>query len=149
MKKGTPVILCVGSDKILGDSVGPLVGDLLKYRFKLKCFVYGRPDASVNGKNLTEYTKFIAAAHPESPVIAVDACLSESHSTGDVHIKCGGINPKRAVTRAANPVGDVGVLGVIEGLTCSPLSTLMSVSWDNVEKLCYKIAFVLYSALSA
>lgn len=51
MKQGTPVILCIGSDKIAGDSVGPIVGDILKNRLNARCFVYG-----ATGKASTEET---------------------------------------------------------------------------------------------
>ena len=50
MKQGTPVILCIGSDKIAGDSVGPIVGDILKNRLNARCFVYG-----ATGKNELHY----------------------------------------------------------------------------------------------
>ena len=147
MKNGTPVVLCIGSDKILGDSIGPTVGDILKCRLNAKCFVYGCTGKSVNGKNLDSFVKTVRHAHPDSPIIAVDACLSNAHESGHVEITATGVNPKRALTKRINPVGDVGILGIIDRPSDDPLSTLMTVPWDNVEKISNKIAIVIYKTL--
>lgn len=147
MKQGIPVILCIGSDKIAGDSVGPIVGDILKNKLNARCFVYGETGKSVNGKNVKEFLNLIEIAHPDSPVIAVDACLSEGIARGNIHIVSGGVNPKRAVTGVKNPTGDVGVLAVVEKPSQDALNALMSVSWDNVQKTSIKVAIVLYRAL--
>ncbi len=143
-----PVILCVGSDKISGDSVGPLVGELLVNRFNLRCFVYGVSGRSVNGKNLPEYIEFISRVHPDSPIIAVDACVSNCIPVGSIKVIGGGITPRRAVTNTANSVGDLGILGVVEKPSKDTLNTLMSVPLDNVLKISFKIAFMLYCALT-
>ena len=36
-----PVILCIGTDKVPGDSLGPVVGDLLIMKYNIDAFVYG------------------------------------------------------------------------------------------------------------
>lgn len=148
VKTGIPVILCVGSDKIAGDSVGPIVGTLLKDYFKLRCYIYGQKGKSVNGKNLNQYLNHVKIAHPDSPIIAVDACICDGALAGNVYVVQGGINPARSVTGKNNPVGDVGILGAVEGSADNPLSSLLAVKWVNVERLCYKIAFSLYCAFS-
>lgn len=147
MKQGTPVILCIGSDKIAGDSVGPIVGDILKNRLNTRCFVYGATGKSVNGRNVQDFLELIKCAHPESPVIAVDACLSKEAEKPFVAVVSGGVNPKRAITGIENPAGDVGILGAVEKPSDDPLKTLMAVSWDKVQKTSVKIAIVLYKAL--
>lgn len=147
MKQGTPVILCIGSDKIAGDSVGPIVGDILKNRLNARCFVYGATGKSVNGRNVQDFLELIKCAHPESPVIAVDSCLSKEAEKPFVAVVSGGVNPKRAITGIENPAGDVGVLGAVEKPSDDPLKTLMAVSWDKVQKTSVKIAIALYKAL--
>lgn len=139
MKQGTPVILCIGSDKIAGDSVGPIVGDILKNRLNARCFVYGATGKSVNGRNVQDFLELIKCAHPESPVIAVDACLSKEAEKPFVAVVSGGVNPKRAITGIENPAGDVGILGAVEKPSDDPLKTLMAVSWDKVQKRALKL----------
>ncbi len=148
MKNNLPVILCVGSDKIPGDSIGPMVGEFLKNSFNVRCFVYGALGLSVNGTNLKKYLDILTAAHADSVVIAVDACLSAGEIADEVLVKGGGVNPKKAGTDLVYRTGDEGVLGVLPTGGLNPLSALMSVSIDKVEKIAYKIAFAIYRALS-
>ncbi|MEG1613010.1 MAG: DUF1256 domain-containing protein [Clostridia bacterium] len=147
MNNSLPVILCVGSDKIMGDSVGPSVGDLLTKTLNIKCFVYGVTGRSVNGKNLNSFVDFIKIVHKDSPIIAVDACLSNTEEIENIRVLKGGVNPKRALTNLPNPVGDIGILGVVDKIKPNPLSALLTVSSVNVQKICAKIAFVLSSAI--
>lgn len=147
MNSALPVVLCVGSDKIMGDSIGPTVGDLLINFYNLKCFVYGTTGNSVNGKNLNEYLAFIKAVHPENPIIAIDACMSNQEDVGKIKIIKGGVNPKCAITKCRNPVGDIGILGVIDKIRKDALGALLTASNDDMLKISNKIAFVLYSAL--
>jgi Protein of unknown function (DUF1256). len=131
----------------MGDSVGPTVGELLIKKYNLQCFVYGTGDHSVNGKNLGEYVEHVKSVHSGAPVIAVDACLSDVEKVGTVKVLGGGVNPRRALTGRKNPVGDVGVLGVVGDSSDGALCSLLSVHGVNTLKLCDKIAFVLYFAL--
>lgn len=148
MKTGTPVVLCVGSDKIPGDSIGPVVGDYLTRVYNTKCFVYGICGNSVNGTNLGKYMEILTKAHSESAVIAVDACLASGKISADVLVREGGVNPKKAVSGDDSHTGDVGILGVIKDNGLNPLSALMTVSTDKVENIARKIAFIINSALS-
>ena len=49
--KENVVVVCIGSEKIAGDSLAPLVGDELRERYAVKNFVYGTTDESINGRN--------------------------------------------------------------------------------------------------
>lgn len=49
-----PVILCIGTDRIIGDSLGPLTGSLLKKRAGEALHVYGTLEHTVHACNLAE-----------------------------------------------------------------------------------------------
>lgn len=142
-----PVIICIGSDKISGDCVGPLTGVALREKLNIKAFVYGTTENAVHGKNLAAYLAFIQSVHQNNPIIAVDACMSDCHRAGEIKVIKGGVHPQRALTRRKNPVGNLGVLAVVSKTSANPLSALMSVAIDDVEKLSNKVAFALKSAL--
>ena len=65
------VILCIGSSQITGDSVGPMVGDLLKEK-GVRAYVYGTMSRPVNAKNLEDYIGMIKEHHTGSLVMVVD-----------------------------------------------------------------------------
>lgn len=141
------VVVCIGSEKITGDSLAPLVGELLVDRYNVKTFVYGTVSDSVNGKNMKEWLEFIETVHSGSKIVAVDAGLSYTDGVGTVKISAS-VFPKKAVKGEAMAVGDVGIVGVVGKVGKNPLSVLMTVSALEVEKIAAEIAFVTFCAIS-
>lgn len=58
-----PVVLCIGTDLVVGDAFGPLVGDILTRRFNLPAFVYGTLALPVTAVTLPSVVDFIEARH--------------------------------------------------------------------------------------
>lgn len=143
-----PVILCIGSTGVVGDSLGPMVGDLLRDKYDIPAYVYGGFRAPVNGVNFSDYADHISKTHPFSPVIAVDACVGAPEDVGKIKFARGGIKAGGALDKDLRPVGDIGVLGVVTARSKDNLTALMSVSYSLVETLSEKIAFKIYSVLS-
>jgi putative sporulation protein YyaC len=70
-------ILCLGNPAIPGDSIGPLVGELLKRKthpFKNEPRVIGCREIPVVRKN---YHKSIESLRKDAIIIVVDACVSD------------------------------------------------------------------------
>ena len=51
------VFLCIGSDRITGDSLGPLIGHKLSKEHLSRCSIYGTLDQPVHALNLAEITE--------------------------------------------------------------------------------------------
>ena len=49
-----PVLLCIGSDRVTGDSLGPMVGSALEERYKKSIPVFGTLKMPVHALNLEE-----------------------------------------------------------------------------------------------
>ncbi|MGI6228742.1 MAG: spore protease YyaC [Christensenellales bacterium] len=142
-----PVILCIGSESVMGDSLGPSVGTLLKESYNLPVFVYGSEGSPVHAKNLKETLEFIETVHEGSVVIAVDACLGAEEDKGKIKIRRGGVKAGRAVKKNLGAAGDIGVLGVVEEYTESALDRLLTVSALNLDKLIDKVAYLVKAAV--
>jgi putative sporulation protein YyaC len=147
--KNLPVILCIGSEKICGDSLAPIVGDLLIQKYNLPCFVYGTTEHSVNGTILVPFTSFIKSTHLNAPVIAVDACLGKAENVGKIRIIKGGVCPKKAVMETAETVGDIGILGVTQKIGSNAVMQLLSASAETVNLLAVIIALGFFFAVCA
>ena len=87
-----PVIACVGSDLSIGDSLGPLVGSMIKQQCAA-LFVYGTLANPVTAKEVVYLREFIAETHPHSPVVAVDAAVGAKDEVGLIRIGGQGILP--------------------------------------------------------
>src|SRR5690606_19346318 len=78
------VIVCIGTDRSTGDSLGPLVGSqLLKYRSSF-FHVYGTIAEPVHALNLSDVLTVIHTAHPTPFIIGIDACLGQTSSVGSI-----------------------------------------------------------------
>lgn len=111
--KTPPVIVCIGSDRVTGDCLGPLVGHLLTTKYNVKTFVYGTLSRPVTALNLSENAKFIKQAHPRAKVLAVDAALGRPEDVGLIRINRGGVFPGSAVSKVLPKVGDFSVTAVV------------------------------------
>ena len=83
--KGVPAIICLGTDKVLADSLGALVGSELVKK-NLPTFVYGTLERTVTLNNIEYAVKFARAMHPTSPIWVVDASTSYDNRFGVVTI---------------------------------------------------------------
>ena len=128
-----PVVLCIGTSSVVGDSLGPLVGDLLVERFCVDAFVYGRSDRPVNGLNYPLYVAHVKKHHADSFVIAVDACLGAQEDVGKVKLSVKGLRAGAALRKELPVFGDIGVLGVVARRSNNNLSALLSADAETVK----------------
>lgn len=117
----TPVILCIGSDRVTGDCLGPLVGHLLTEKHCAPAFVYGSLFSPVTALNLVETERFIREKHPQSLIIAVDSSLGKKSDLGEVRVIGDGIYPGAAVGKSLPKVGDVSVTATVADMSKSRL----------------------------
>ena len=67
------VYMCIGTEKVFSDSLGPRVGTLLNDNLQLPFFVYGLRDQNITAENLLYSYNFIKALHPNSKIVVIDA----------------------------------------------------------------------------
>ena len=111
--RSTPVVLCIGSDRVTGDCLGPLVGHILTEKLDAPAFVYGSLFSPVTALNIVETERFIRGKHPESLIIAVDSSLGNESDIGSVRVIGDGIHPGAAVGKTLPKVGDVSVTATV------------------------------------
>lgn len=110
------IIVCIGTDRCIGDALGPLVGTMLEeknFRFP----VYGTLDNPVHAMNLEESLKKIQACHPNTYIIAIDACLGDENAIGNLHIKKGPVFPGKGVGKKLPGIGHVSIIGIVDKIT--------------------------------
>ena len=128
------VMLCIGSDRYIGDALGPLVGTYLEEN--TDCIVYGSLDSPVHASNLVEVIGVIHHHYQHPIIIAVDACLGNSNEIGKIEIWEGSLEAGIAVGARLPCVGDISIIGVVNAsgrigyldLQSTPLSIVMKLS---------------------
>lgn len=135
-----PVVICIGSSGVVGDSLGPMVADLLKESYGVHAYVYGGLRAPVNGVNYTRYAAFLSERHRESLVIAVDACVGDKRDVGKIKYSSKGLKAGGALNKNLGAIGDIGILGVVAERSSDNLGALMNVPYALVERMSAVIA---------
>ena len=113
-KEGAPVILCVGSDLSVGDSLGPVTGTKLKEKLSfLNCFVYGTLARPITAHEVKYMNEFLKQTHPQSPIIAIDAAVGLAGDIGLIRIAKRGLKPGSGANKRLSKVGDVSIMGIV------------------------------------
>lgn len=107
------VVVCVGTDRSTGDSLGPLVGTALSREASPHFDLYGTLDEPVHAMNLNETLLKINRSSRYPFVIAVDACLGQVSSVGCIQLGAGPVRPGAGVNKELPPVGDIHMTGIV------------------------------------
>ena len=107
------VLLCIGTDRSTGDSLGPLVGSKVKEHLPPQVAVYGTLDQPVHAVNLEETINEIKEKFANPFIIAIDACLGRTESIGYISIKPGALRPGTGVNKHLPEVGQMHIIGVV------------------------------------
>ncbi|MGL4760060.1 MAG: spore protease YyaC [Sarcina sp.] len=107
------IIICIGTDKCIGDCLGPLVGTaLIEKNFPQP--VYGTLEKPIHALNLDTELERIYKLHPYSTVIAIDACLGDVNAIGEIHLKTDSLKPGKGVGKTLPSVGDISIIGIVD-----------------------------------
>ena len=115
MDKKEIVILCIGTDRVTGDCLGPMVGEhLLALCSEIpEISVYGTLQNPVHAMNLSFFCDLLARKHPDSLSIAVDACLGTKKHLGYITIGEGSLYPGAGIHKKLPEVGDLHITGIV------------------------------------
>lgn len=141
------IIVCIGTDKCIGDSLGPLVGTFLKEKnFNLP--VYGTIKYPIHALNLKNKLEEIRMAHPNSYVIGIDACLGDIESIGEIHVRDYPIRPGKGVGKMLPNVGDLSIVGIVDSSKNSDIFTNANIRLNFIFEMAEVISHALVEAFS-
>ena len=135
------IFLCVGSDKIIGDAFGPLVGQNLEK--SLKNFynnikVIGTLEEPVSGINLENKIQQIRTTYENPCIIAIDAALSSKENIGKIIVTDSKMKLKMATSNNMIEIGNISIKGIVARdykVSRYNFKELSSTSLNSVMKL--------------
>ena len=107
------VLLCIGSDRSTGDSLGPIVGYKLEKYHLSNVTIYGTLNEPVHAANLAEKLEYINLQHNNPFVLAIDASLGTKEHIGYVTLCDGPLKPGLGVNKTLPNVGDIHITGIV------------------------------------
>ena len=113
-----PVILCIGSDLAVGDSLGPVTGTMLtRLPSAGRGYLYGTLRQPVTAREARYLTPFLRRTHPGAPIIVVDAAVGAESDIGLIKVSDGGTRPGAGTNKFLPKVGDVSFSTALFQLT--------------------------------
>lgn len=138
---GAPVIVCIGSDLSVGDSLGPVTGTKLKEKLSgYNVYVYGTLAKPITAHEVKYTNQFIKNTHPDSTIIAIDAAVGVAGDIGLIKVAKRGIKPGSGANKRLSKVGDVSVMGIVAEKSLFNYSLFSSTRLNIVYKMAEIIA---------
>ncbi|WP_061310475.1 spore protease YyaC [Clostridium botulinum] len=107
------IIICIGTDRCIGDCLGPLVGTILRYK-NIPLKLYGTLDEPIHALNIEKTIKNIKNSYPNSSIIGIDACLGDKDNIGQIQVRNFPIQPGKGVGKTLPKVGDCSIVGIVD-----------------------------------
>lgn len=136
-------VVCIGTDRSTGDSLGPLVGTMLAWS-RFQGTILGDLDSPVHAENLGHAVERIA--EKGGLVLGVDACLGTRQEVGAVIVRPGPLRPGLGVKKRLLPVGDLHVAGVVNVGGFMEYMVLQNTRLSVVMRMAQAIASGIVSA---
>lgn len=134
------VLLCIGSDRSTGDSLGPLIGYKLKKLRLPGVLVYGTLNQPVHAANLEEKLNEITSEVKNPYIIAIDASLGLKEHIGFVTLGTGPLKPGLGVNKELPHVGDLHITGIVNVSGMMETLLLQTTRLSTVMKLADSIS---------
>lgn len=104
------IIVCVGTDRCIGDSFGPIMGSMLQ-NSTLGLTVYGTIENPVHALTIHQTMYEIAELYPDREVFGIDAAIGKSVEC--FSIKPNGIRPGAALGKTLPMVGSNSIKFIV------------------------------------
>ena len=128
-----PVVVCIGSDLAIGDSLGPITGTLIRREYpNFHGYLYGTLRAPVTAKEVKYLTSFLRQTHPSSKIIAIDAAVGEDSEIGLIKVSDCALRPGAGANKRLGKVGDISILGIVARKSAFSYSQLNLTRLNNI-----------------
>ncbi|CUO51381.1 spore protease YyaC [Clostridium sp. NSJ-49] len=141
------VIVCIGTDKCIGDCLGPLVGTFLE-ESSFPVPVYGTLQSPIHALNIDKKIDEIKKTHPQATIIGIDACLGDTNSIGEIHVRDYPIHPGKGVGKSLPEVGVASIIGIVDSSDNAEFFTSrgirLSLVFEMARVICHGLNHAYY-----
>jgi putative sporulation protein YyaC len=142
------VVVGVGTDRVSGDSLGPMVGTLLSEECRY-ANIYGTLQSPVHAQNLPEIIKGIEIKHKGSLVIAVDACLGRVVNVEKIVLNKKPLKPGAGVNKELPEIGNISIQGIVNVGGFMPHLVIQNTRMNTIYNMARIIAGTLAQTIIA
>ena len=148
------VFLCIGTDRLIGDSFGPLVGSKLEKLLEtyniFNINIYGTLEENICYTNVEKCLSKIKKEHPDACIIVIDAALSKEINIGKIFVQRQKTVLAKSLNKAKVEVGDISIKAVVGKnykLSKYNFFSLQNISLSEVINLSNIVADGIYEVI--
>lgn len=148
------VFLCIGTDRIIGDALGPLVGTMLEEKLeKYNIFnlsIYGTLQKNICYTNIHEILEILEKKHKNACIVVIDAALSNKENIGKIFIKKEKMILGKSLNKAKVEIGNISIKAVVGKdykLSKYNFSSMQNISLSVVIRLANLISDGIYEVI--
>lgn len=142
-----PLVLCIGTDRCIGDALAPLTGTILQ-RSDVNFPVYGSLEHPIHALNINGNLRKIRLKHPQAFIIAVDASLGYKKEVGNIIIRKGPLYPGKGVGKKLPPVGDLAIVGIVEDFKSDLALVIHNIRLHFIMSMAEVLASIITKSLN-
>lgn len=144
--KESLAVVCIGTDKCIGDCLGPMVGTLLEQYGMGN--VYGTLEYPIHAINIPIRLPEIKQQHKNSFIIAVDACLGAGDEIGNINLRDVPIRPGKGVGKTLESIGQMSLVGIVDNKDLEIDFVHRPIRMGFVWDLALKVTCVIVKAIN-
>lgn len=108
------ILLCIGTNQLIGDCIGPMVGELLNQETKKEnIIVYGNMIETINFKNARKTIEYILKKYKKPFIITVDSALGTEKMIKRIVVSKGMIKIGKSLGRSISYYSHINIKGVV------------------------------------
>lgn len=148
------IFVCIGCEKIVGDSFGPIVGGNLKSFYfdnNIKIEVIGSKENVINYNNIDKKLKETCKKYTNSCIVLIDSALSKKENIGKIVVTNKNMQIGSALNKSKHIDGDISIKAVVGqnyNLPKYNFRTLKNVSQDLVISLANAVSYGIYQVVN-
>ena len=103
------IFLCIGTSRVVGDSVGPIVGSILKQNIisNKQIEVLGDCENNIHYENIEQNVDIVKKLNPNSLIVVIDSALSKEENIGRIFVQNRGLKYGEGIKKKSNIVGNI------------------------------------------
>ena len=137
------LFLCIGTNKIIGDSFGPMVGTKLT-KLNKNINILGNMNEPMGRININKKIEEIKKYQKEKYIIAIDSAISsKKENIGKIFITNSSMILGNGINKNILKIGDISIKAVV----CQNFKVLEKVSKKTIDHLSAIVASGIYDTL--
>ncbi len=145
--------ICIGTNLIIGDAFGPIVGSVLKNTIgkKNRIKIIGDLKNCITYNNIKDKIKNIKKMYSNDIIIVLDSAISHKSDIGKVFIQNRGLKYGESLKKENECIGDISIKAVVcEQMydNISNFKNLTQVSENQIQNVCSLVSLGIIDVLN-